>query len=92
MYVCVCMCVSVLAVHTNVVLHIEFIVPVTITDSTYYVREGSSTSVTLRTIGAHNFNFTVFLIIADGECQSVMDSITVHSMLLSIMLRVLLQQ
>ena len=86
------MCVSVLAVHTNVVLHIEFVVPVTITDSTYYVREGSCINVTVRTIGAHDYDSTVFLIIADGECQSVMDSITVYSMLLSIMLCVLLQQ
>ena len=50
---------------------------------TYNVSEGSSTSVTVRTIGAHDFAFTVFLIIEDGECQSVMDSITVYSMLLS---------
>ena len=77
------MCVSVLVVHINVVLHIEFVDPVTITDSTYNVREGSCIDVIVQTIVAHDFNFTVFLIIADGECQSVMDSITVHSMLLS---------
>ena len=56
---------------------------VTITESTYNVREGSCINVIVRTIGAHDFNFTVFLIIADGECLSVMDTVTVHSMLLS---------
>ena len=77
------MCVSVLVVHINVVLHIEFVVPVTIIDLNYSVTEGSCVNVTTQTTGAHNFNFTVFLIIKDGECQSVLDSITVHSMLLS---------
>ena len=73
------MCLFVLVVHINVVFHIEFAVPVTITDSTYYVREGGSTDVTVRTIGAHDYDFTVFLIIKDGEYQSGMDSITVHT-------------
>ena len=82
MYVCVCF-----VVHINVVLHIEFVDPVTITESTYNAREGSCINVIVRTIVAHDFNSTVFLIIADGECQSVMDSITVHSTLC-----VLLQQ
>ena len=81
-YVCVC-----IVKWCIVVLHIEFVVPVRFASFTYNVSEGSSTSVTVHTIGAHDFAFTVFLIIADGECQSVMDSITVHSTLC-----VLLQQ
>ena len=70
-----------LVVHINVVLHFEFVVPVRLANFTYNVSEGDSTSVIVRTIGTHSFNFTVFLIIKDGECQSVMDSITVPSML-----------
>ena len=76
-------CVSVLVVHINVVLHIEFVVPVTIIGFNYYVTEDSCVNVAMRTIGPHDFNFTVFLIMKDSECQSVMYSITVHSMLLS---------
>ena len=67
--------------YINVVLPNEFVVPVRFASFTYNVSEGVSTDVTVRTIGAHDFAFTVFLIIKDGECQSVMDSITVHSML-----------
>ena len=65
------MCVSVLAVHTNVVLHIEFVVPVTITDSTYYVREGSCINVTMRTIGAHNINFSTGPLLPAEEKGSI---------------------
>ena len=90
-YVCVCVCVCVfvcvcvygLVVHINVVLHFEFVVPVRLANFTYNVSEGDSTSVIVQTIGTHSFNFTVFLIIKDGECQSVMDCVTVHAMLLS---------
>ena len=78
---CVCVCVYGLVVHINVVLRFEFVVPVRLANLTYNVSEGGNTDITVRTIGTHNFSFTVFLIIKDGECQSVMDCVTVPSML-----------